>query len=73
MPSVKLTKRIRVFSQLVPMDSPVDFTVDMPRWRYPKLVAGDNHWGTEIFGEWAPGMQIAAVCGVAVDFSHRDP
>lgn len=59
MASVRLTKRIKAFSQLVPTDSRVDVTMDMPRWRQPKLVAGHNHWGAEIFGEWAPGMQMA--------------
>lgn len=53
MPSVRLTKRIKAFSQLVPMDSLVEFTVDMPWWKLPRLVAGDNHWGTEII--WRMG------------------
>ena len=59
MPALRFTKRLEGIRQLVLIDSPTNFTMGSLRWRQPKLVIGDRHWGTEILGKRAPRIQKA--------------
>ena len=45
------------------MDLPVEFTMDIPWWRQPKIVIGDSYWGTETLVEQAPVIQRASCVG----------